>query len=88
MFHHRVRRRPLWLLFAWGDFNLSPRGPQAITPPWGWEMKSPQLSVGAGRAPAGKKLTSGEPQQQLPLRQESSGVGRPSGAGWHGGRDS
>lgn len=35
-----------------------------------------------------EKVTSEEPQQQLPLGQESSGVGKTSGAGWHSVHDS
>jgi hypothetical protein len=88
MFHHRVIWRPLWLLFVRGHSNLSLRGRQPVTLPQRWETKSSLASRRSRQAPAVEKVTSEELQQQLPLGQKSSGVGRPSGAGWHRAHDS
>lgn len=54
----------------------------------GNEGKRPSFQEGQAEAPAVEKVTSEEPQQQLPLGQESSGVGKTSGAGWHSVHDS
>lgn len=54
----------------------------------GDEGELPSLQEEQAEAPAGEKVTSEERQQQLPLGQESFGVGRNLGAGWRPIRDS